>query len=445
MGIFVAPKKGFPIILKSRTFRLKDPRPVSIRYLHNEFDDAILKSNEFANFQELLRNAFLEQFGNNLPGELATIDVLKKDNNIAQSKFEEEKEKISNLECSLSESIDLHFFLKQNVIRQFVFLFLLQQLNFLQNEAVFSSALFFPLIKIHFHNVFNVNDGYKLYNENALWDRRRYPQSGVFCGTKPFLSNPHNASNNEHNSICTSSRSNSPEPCQNKHNKVDISEEEKNIFLVPSAIESSNNGSEEIQTMRFFLLKKKITFFLSISCLRTTALNFFCCGGIGIVFRCVKCFILALTKEEICMHKAKWHGMRLKKLEIIKPIKKPKKIKTLSEYRCTECNKKLKTRALLRKHIRGVHVKPFSCPYEVCQALNKRFGEGRHLRAHIERFHLKVREICELCKKFYYDRQSLQKHLEDVHLKMRPYVCIVCQKCFTRSFFFIVANFKFFF
>jgi len=94
MGTFIAPKKAFPIILKSRTYRLKDPRPVSIRYLHGELDDAILKSKEFTTFQQLLRDTFLEQFGSVLPGELTNMDFTSKENQkvdqqLIPEKFEE--------------------------------------------------------------------------------------------------------------------------------------------------------------------------------------------------------------------------------------------------------------------------------------------------------------------------------------------------------------------
>ncbi|ETN98860.1 zinc finger protein [Reticulomyxa filosa] len=159
------------------------------------------------------------------------------------------------------------------------------------------------------------------------------------------------------------------------------------------------------------------------------------------IYRCVKCFILALTKKEIHTHSVKWHGLKNKPKSAKKKKKKETKKKTPSEYRCDECGKMLKKKGLLTKHVIGVHKKPFICPYETCRALDKRFGEKRRLRTHIQRFHLKVREVCEFCKKYYYDEKSLQKHINDVHLKMRQYVCIVCRKCFTRFVPFFTLNF----
>jgi len=99
---------------------------------------------------------------------------------------------------------------------------------------------------------------------------------------------------------------------------------------------------------------------------------------------------------------------------------------------CDECDKTLKNNHNLKEHIKSAHIKAFECPYEMCQIAGKRFGHKRHLKTHVERYHMKEREKCEFCEKFFYDKNSRKKHVNEIHLKIKPYVCIICHKCFPR-------------
>ncbi|ETO25858.1 zinc finger and SCAN domain containing protein [Reticulomyxa filosa] len=138
--------------------------------------------------------------------------------------------------------------------------------------------------------------------------------------------------------------------------------------------------------------------------------------------------------KEVFLHKKKCKNNpnRDKK----KPKKKEqvshKRTATPKKYECEKCGKTFKNNNNLKQHITGVHTKVFRCPYDACQLPCKLFGQQRHLRVHIERFHLKVRETCEFCKKSFYDKSSLRKHINDIHLGVKQFTCFTCHKCFAR-------------
>ncbi|ETO21186.1 hypothetical protein RFI_16018 [Reticulomyxa filosa] len=136
------------------------------------------------------------------------------------------------------------------------------------------------------------------------------------------------------------------------------------------------------------------------------------------------------TQESLSKSPTQTRKTKKKKKEKKMTIDKPE-----IKYQCEECNKVFKSNRNLKEHITGVHVKPFACPYEICQITNKRFGQKRFLRAHIERFHLKVREECPFCNNSFFDKKCLKKHIDETHLQLKPYSCSICQKLFARLHF----------
>jgi len=162
------------------------------------------------------------------------------------------------------------------------------------------------------------------------------------------------------------------------------------------------------------------------------------------IYRCGKCFALALSLKDVFAHKkectnSQTHEKRRSEKKKQKPSRKSstskskkKKNDSSTKYQCDECDKLFKSNHNLKEHMKGVHIKSFSCPYQMCKIEHKRFGHRRYLRMHIQRFHLKLHETCEFCKKMFYDKNSLRKHVNEVHLQVKPYACIMCQKSFAR-------------
>ncbi|XP_077383744.1 zinc finger protein ZFAT isoform X2 [Festucalex cinctus] len=146
----------------------------------------------------------------------------------------------------------------------------------------------------------------------------------------------------------------------------------------------------------------------------------------------------------------------------------------LKVFGCEFCNKIFKFRHSLTSHLRThTQEKPFKCPHcdyasaikaNLTVHLRKHTGEKfscqqcafkclnpGHLKVHVERVHMKVKQNCSFCQKKYSDVKNLIKHIEKSHnlsdpliyksyqqlrLKTRQclrqflYHCPTCNRCF---------------
>uniref|UniRef100_A0A8C4EYQ4 C2H2-type domain-containing protein n=1 Tax=Dicentrarchus labrax TaxID=13489 RepID=A0A8C4EYQ4_DICLA len=123
----------------------------------------------------------------------------------------------------------------------------------------------------------------------------------------------------------------------------------------------------------------------------------------------------------------------------------PKDNSQLKIFACEFCNKIFKFRHSLVAHLRThTQEKPFQCPHcEYASSikanlnvhLRKHTGEKfscqhcpfnclspGHLKVHIERVHLKVKQHCSFCEKKYSDVKNLLKHMEKRHNLKDPAV-----------------------
>ncbi|KAK2844331.1 hypothetical protein Q5P01_010990 [Channa striata] len=117
----------------------------------------------------------------------------------------------------------------------------------------------------------------------------------------------------------------------------------------------------------------------------------------------------------------------------------------LKVFTCKTCNKIFKFRHSLIAHLRThTQEKPFQCPHcnyasaikaNLNVHLRKHTGEKfscqhcpfncfspGHLKVHIERVHLKVKQHCSFCEKKYSDVKNLLKHMEKRHNLKDPAV-----------------------
>ncbi|KAM8870362.1 zinc finger protein ZFAT isoform 2-T2 [Spinachia spinachia] len=115
----------------------------------------------------------------------------------------------------------------------------------------------------------------------------------------------------------------------------------------------------------------------------------------------------------------------------------------LKIFSCEFCNKIFKFRHSLMAHLRThTQEKPFQCPHcdyasaikaNLSVHLRKHTGEKfscqhcpfnclspGHLKVHIERVHLKVKQHCSFCEKKYSDVKNLLKHIEKRHNMTDP-------------------------
>ena len=109
-------------------------------------------------------------------------------------------------------------------------------------------------------------------------------------------------------------------------------------------------------------------------------------------------------------------------------LKKHRVTHTAIEERAQTCQKCGVEVTNMKQHERFVHQKdlPFSCPEEDCQT---KFTSSLHLRKHMESVHNKMKLACPQCKKMI-GVNSLASHIRIVHQKQRNYVCPECQKTF---------------
>jgi len=93
---------------------------------------------------------------------------------------------------------------------------------------------------------------------------------------------------------------------------------------------------------------------------------------------------------------------------------------------CPQCEKMIGINSLA-SHIRIVHEKRRD---HVCPQCQKTFQNKSHLRNHVQRVHLQIREECPDCGKMV---QDLHNHHQFVHLKVKNFPCNLCDTRCTTS------------
>ena len=109
-------------------------------------------------------------------------------------------------------------------------------------------------------------------------------------------------------------------------------------------------------------------------------------------------------------------------------LKKHMETHTSLESRLQSCPKCGVEVTNMKQHERYVHQKdlPYSCDEEGCET---RFTSKNHRRKHIESVHEKTKTECPQCGKII-GLGSMNSHIKFVHEKRRDYVCPQCQKTF---------------
>ena len=93
---------------------------------------------------------------------------------------------------------------------------------------------------------------------------------------------------------------------------------------------------------------------------------------------------------------------------------------------CPQCGKMIGTGSL-RSHVKIVHEKRRDY---ICPECEKTFQNKSHLRNHVQRVHLNMREECPDCGKMV---QDLHNHRTFVHLKVKNFPCELCDTRCTTS------------
>ena len=118
-----------------------------------------------------------------------------------------------------------------------------------------------------------------------------------------------------------------------------------------------------------------------------------------LVLVCNTCGLTFHSKERLICHRQKWHEV-------------PKE-----EYKCNKCDKLLRTKSDLKRHMVS-HDEKTPCPE--CGV------KVRHLDFHMKQVHTpddQQPHQCQDCGKGFYEIRHLEKHRMNVHLKLRPYNC----------------------
>ena len=108
--------------------------------------------------------------------------------------------------------------------------------------------------------------------------------------------------------------------------------------------------------------------------------------------------------------------------------------KKKTSFECSQCLKKFKKRANLKRHNDAVHekLKPFQCEKAGCM---KKFATKDWLKRHIKMFHLKDRpHVCLLpgCGEMFAAKINLKRHMMKIHNFEKPHLCVEkdCNKRF---------------
>lgn len=86
----------------------------------------------------------------------------------------------------------------------------------------------------------------------------------------------------------------------------------------------------------------------------------------------------------------------------------------ICEYKCLFCNKQLKSKKLIKMHIKYKHGKEtYTC--SICE---KNFSNNSNLKKHIRNTHEKLRHKCQKCDKTFSDGYRLTVHFKMEHKKL---------------------------
>ncbi|XP_026754003.2 zinc finger protein ZFP2-like [Galleria mellonella] len=128
-------------------------------------------------------------------------------------------------------------------------------------------------------------------------------------------------------------------------------------------------------------------------------------------------------------------------------------------YKCEVCSQKFTSKSQHNRHLASVHsdIKPFKCKHcprtfrletslpehenlhtkqnlYQCDICNKMLKHKQTLKKHIQ-WHLGLQRklICELCGGTFNDQCNLRKHVQTVHQKLKLYKCQLCPKEFAAN------------
>ena len=101
------------------------------------------------------------------------------------------------------------------------------------------------------------------------------------------------------------------------------------------------------------------------------------------------------------------------------------------EFKCNFCDKKLKTKLGIKRHIDLEH----EHTGHTCQLCKKRFKHQSDLKRHMTTIHENVRPYkCEPCNREFSNSHNLKIHTDIKHKKLKPYQCDECEmKFFTKD------------
>lgn len=124
-----------------------------------------------------------------------------------------------------------------------------------------------------------------------------------------------------------------------------------------------------------------------------------------------------------CPEKFIHYPGRLKHLIKVHGYKRP-------EFKCPTCDKVYINNALLRSHIRNVHLQERNFECNICQ--NKYLWKCEltdHMKSHVQSRDF----VCTYCGKGFFRRRNLNEHLA-IHVEEFRHVCAVCGKSFAQKY-----------
>ena len=95
------------------------------------------------------------------------------------------------------------------------------------------------------------------------------------------------------------------------------------------------------------------------------------------------------------------------------------------KFKCSICQKELKQKLGLQRHVTIVHEKQRS--FE-CQTCEKEFAYKHLLKRHVITVHEKQRLFkCQICNFEFGQNSALKQHIIAVHEKLKPFKCQICE------------------